>query len=583
MKNQFKLQNTVLWICIPIILASCSILGLHFKVHNPKKRSDFLKSEKEIELLAKNTNLRNSFDVVHYNLDLQIEPSTKSISGIVGITSKAITNLDTLQLDLDQQYKIESIAFEKPSGEKLSYTRNKKSRTILIKLPKTINSGEYLSVFITYSGKPKEAKKAPWAGGVVWKTDKLKFPWAGVACEGEGASIWFPCKDDTRDEPDSVTSRFSTTDTSLVMVSNGKFINSELSNNRKYYNWKVSYPINLYNITFYLGNFIEIKDSYIGITDKTLDISYFVLQEHENIAKNHLQQVKKHLRVYESLYAPYPWYNDGFKLVESPYAGMEHQTAIAYGTKFKNDINGTDDYIIVHETGHEWFGNAITAADLKDIWIQEGITTYGEYLYLERKYGEDVAYSHLLFQRMTIKNKRPLIGPAEKRYFNYHDGDVYVKGAWMLHTLRNQLNNDSQYLKIIRTFYHTNFLKVTNSDSFISAVNRVTGKNYQWFFNQYLYNNFVPFVEYYLDENSVLYYRWTYTNPEFTRMKIQFQYNTSEEFFELMPSSQIKQFKLPLGTKKPEEVFFQNNKALYGTKENKKLVALYKSQFKKKQ
>ena len=289
------------------------------------------------------------------------------------------------------------------------------------------------------------AKKAPWRGGLVWKKENNN-DWVGVACETEGASIWFPCKDHTSDEPDSARMRFSIPESSLTVVSNGVLEHTITEKGKKYFSWSVHNPINLYNITFYVGNFEKIEDSYSGIDGRTLAINHYVLKQNAAKARTHFASVKEQIAIYEQIYGPYAWYEDGFKLVESPYAGMEHQTAIAYGNGYKKDLKQVEDYIMLHETGHEWFGNAITAADLADVWLQEGITTYGEFLYLEKKYDYTLAKGHLNFYKVMIANKRPLVGPVGRRYFDYKDGDAYVKGAWMLHSLRTTINNDSIFL-----------------------------------------------------------------------------------------------------------------------------------------
>lgn len=562
-----KAFSTLLLLAGLLCLHSCGLLGIHLKVHNPKRTAAAKKFDAETVLLGELTPLRSNFDVHFYGLDINLDAARKSVSGWVEIGATALKTIDSIQLDMDQPLTLDELCWQTRNGPKL-YPR-RKLRAMYIDLPGKIQQGEKFTLHIKYHGKPVVARKPPWAGGLVWKKDRQKNVHAGVACESEGASIWFPCKDHPSDEADSTHLRFSVPDNGLMVVSNGKYAGCESKNGLTYYNWKVSYPINTYNITFYIGDFVKISDQYTGIGGKTMEISHYVLKPHEKLARRHFQQVKTHIRIYESLYGEYCWYNDGFKLVESPFEGMEHQSAIAYGNGYENDLNDRDDYIILHETGHEWFGNAVTAADFADVWLQEGITTYGEALYLEKKYGEKAAQDHLLDYRITIKNKYPLVGVYGRRDFDYRDGDVYSKGAWMLHTLRNQIGNDAVFFEILHTFFEENKLKVTDSRTFIETVNRLTGKDYQWFFDQYLHNNKVPFLEYNI-EGGYLTYRWTATHSDFNRFTVQVKNKDLKSAIEIVPSQQVQRLKLPEGTS-TQSVYFDDTKGLFGTKKNKKL------------
>jgi aminopeptidase N len=557
-----------------IVLSSCALFGIHFKVHNPKKPGKYPKFNEEIILLGENTPLKKNFNATFYDLDITIDPTNKSVGGWVEIRGTVLNDTDTLVFDLDQPLTIDELRWASRDGKQLSY--NRRYRSVYVKPLSAVKGNTTLSLHVKYHGKPIVAPKPPWKGGFVWKEDKEKKHWAGVACESEGASIWFPCKDHTSDEPDSVRLKFTIPDTSLSVVSNGVYKGSETHGNSKSFKWFVSYPINMYNITFYIGNFARVEDSYYGISGKILALDYYVLKPNEEKARSHFAQLKNHLRAYEELYGEYSWYRDGFKLVESPYAGMEHQTAIAYGNGYKNDLNGTDDYIILHETGHEWFGNSVTAEDLADVWLQEGFTTYGEYLYLEKKYKKNVAANHLLFYRFTIKNKRPVVGPKERRYFSYKDGDVYVKGAWTLHTLRNTINNDSLFFDIIRTFYNENKLKIITTKAFTDLVNRKTGKDYGWLFDQYLYRRKAPFLEVQHAKDGTFYYRWTEVPKEFNKLPVYVKFPFDEETLELFPSDKIQLIKTSKAPVKSSDVFIDNFKVLFGIKWSKKLEREYK-------
>lgn len=574
---------------ILILLSSCGLIGIHINVHNPKHAGKYPKFDEETIVLGESNPLRTSFDVSFYALDILINAPEKRLGGWVEIRAHALQDLDSIQLDLDQPLKIEDLRLGSREGKQLSYSRQ--YRAVIVKLGEKITQGRTFSIHVKYGGKPVVAKRPPWVGGLVWKKDKKGLPWAGVTCESEGASIWFPCKDVTFDEPDSASMRFTVPDTRLSVISNGTLTGLEKGANTASFNWKVSYPINLYNITFYVGNFEKVTDTFNGINGKVLDMSYYVFKEHVDSAKTHFRQVKDHIRIYEAIYGEYPWYNDGFKFIESPYEGMEHQTAIAYGNGFKNDLDKRDDYIILHETGHEWFGNAITASDLADVWLQEGITTYGESLVLERKYGVESASLHLLLYRFMIKNKFPLVGPQGRRYFNYKDGDVYVKGAWVLHSLRNIINDDSVFFRILSTFYMENRYKTTNSKMFIETVNKITDKDYKWFFDQYLYKNTAPVLEFHITSDSDMYYRWTNTGAGFNKLQVIATFGSGKlktdgfpaivEFesggikVEFYPDTKVHKIKLPEGANDESQRYFNDNKILFGWKENKKLVKLF--------
>ncbi|MEI7664322.1 MAG: M1 family aminopeptidase, partial [Bacteroidota bacterium] len=436
------------------------------------------------------------------------------------------------------------------------------------------------------------AHKAHWKGGVVWKEDKQKNDWIGVACEDDGASTWLPCKDVTSDECDSAKMRVTIPDTTLFIASNGLFAGAEKRKDSRSFNWKVSYPINTYDITFYVGNFTKIEDSYTGINSKNLQLTYYVLQPHAAIALEHFQQVKEILRTFEEYYGEYPWYKDGFKLVESPYAGMEHQTAIAYGNRFRDDNFFNQDYIILHETGHEWFGNAVTSADFSDIWLQEGFATYGESLFLEKKYGREKADNLFSLYRWFIKNQHPVVGPVGRRYFDYHDNDAYVKGAWILKSLRCTINNDSLFFSVLKTFYNENKYKITDTRSFVECTNKVTGKDFTWFFDAYLNHNETPVLEFEVVHGD-LYYRWANVPAEFNKLPVTLRYEFAdcEKKYQVYPDNQVRLFSLSESNtpadyaqlvKSPCTCKIDLSHALLGTRKNKHLHIMYDKQTRKK-
>lgn len=512
---------------------------------------------------------RTCFDVHHYDLDIEILPEEKELVGWVSTAAIATREMARMQLDLAPALEIHSIRWESREGQELAFVRN--HRAVTISLPRMVKEGESFRVHVHYRGKPMVARKPPWAGGMVWRKDAQGFDHVGVACESEGASIWFPCKDHTSDEPDSADLHFTTANPSLMVVSNGVLQSTEERGGKHRYSWKVRNPINVYNISFYLGNFGRIEDIYESEYGR-LEIQHYVLRPNLEKAIDHFQQAKDHIRVYEELYGPYPWYEDGFKLVESPYAGMEHQSAIAYGSHFANDIFSLADHIMLHEIGHEWFGNAVTAEDLADVWLQEGFTTYGEALYMERKYGKE--YLDRMMRNFRFhRNQRPVVGPRDRRFFDYRDSDVYYKGAWILHSLRSTLDDDSLFFSMIRGFYQQKSRTTTNSQEFVDWVNQQSGRDFGWFFDQFLHDRRIPIFEYYIHGNGEIYYRWADTHPGFQGMPVRFWWGS--QLIELVPSAQIN--KLDLGDKAlgRTPIVMDKTFTLHGAKQNRRLRIEY--------
>lgn len=526
------------FIFIVMFISACSIIGIHIKLHNPKRAGKFPEPTMARTTLGdQNSKYRSCFDVKYYDITISFGKKMDShaeITGSVLMRCVATADCDTVQVDLGEDMSVWFVRLtnlenhwrsiditEEWTGLEDSMVR--KGNALLIPLKRKFKAGEKFNLAMNYRVKPPQAKRPPWRGGFVCKKDDNGNPWWGVACQSEGASMWWPCKDVVNDEPDSTYISISVPD-SLTAVSNGQFVKSPViyggidgrDNGNRSWQWKTTYPINLYNVTFYIGKYKLLHDQYFSkVTGDTLELNHYVLEQHYDLAKEHFKQLKDHLAVYEEFFGPYPFYRDGFKLVESPYQGMEHQTAIAYGNKFKNNAYGFD-YIILHETAHEWWGNSLTAEDLAEAWIHEGFATYAECIYVEKTQGRQAYENYLHQYRWAIINRRPVVGPYGLRYFNYKDSDIYMKGAWTLHTLRQNINNDSVFFGIIRTFATRYAYRNVTSADFEALVKEKTGKDYSWFFGQYLHNRFVPVMEYYQDGRN-LYYRWDedFTNADF--------------------------------------------------------------------
>lgn len=555
----------------------CSLLGIHMQVTNPTRAKAYPKFSESTKLLGTLNKYRTCFDVTFYELNIKVDEKNKYLKGSVTMTAKALSDFDTLQIDLYQNMKVNRIVptyYRNGSTTDVLPVTNdnfyRKYGAVYVKLNK-VKAGEIFKLTIDYEGSPIVAPKPPWKGGFVWKKDKDGNPWIGVACETEGASLWWPCKDVTNDEPDSAAINL-TVNKDLVGVANGHHIGKEENGNLTTYKWRVSYPINLYDVSIYVGKFVKLEDSYVMPTGKTLTINHYVLPVNYEKARIHLAQAKEQLAFFERTFGEYPWYKDGYKLIESPYEGMEHQTAIAYGAGYKTSYNGFD-YIILHESAHEWWGNSITASDLSDVWLQEGFATYSEALFVESTQGQNAYLRYLLTYRLFIKNKRPVVGPMGARFFDFKDSDVYMKGAWILHSLRTLINKDTVFFDILKTFHETYSMKTVTSAEFITMVNEKTGTNYNWFFNQYLHKREAPFLEHSWDGTD-FYYRWNYVGPDFT-MPAQISLD-GLVVLSLKPTASVQ--KIPVNGKTYKKVAFNNFTTLFGTQENKKLKKIFRQQ-----
>ncbi|HEY8400420.1 MAG TPA: M1 family metallopeptidase [Cytophagaceae bacterium] len=463
--------------------------------------------------------LRTCFDVYSYKLDLTIDIGQMSIAG-TGTTYFNITSTsDSIQLDLFRNLTIDSIV---SNGIPLKF--NREEDAVFIKLPGPLTEGAKDSVTVYYKGQPLIAERPPWDGGFVWAQDSLGRPWVGVACEGIGASLWWPCKDHPSDEPDSITMSFNVP-SGLTCVSNGTLVAvDKTSPGLERYTWKVHYPINLYNVTLNIAHYAHFQDKYTRPDGSALDLDYYVLSYNLAKAKEHFKQVKTILKCYEKYFGNYPFEKDGYALVETPYWGMEHQGAIAYGNKYKKNV-GELDYIILHETGHEWWGNSVSTADHAELWIHESFTTYGEALLVECLYGYKYALDYLEKQKPFIENKEPILGPKNVNFHYWEDSDMYYKGAWMLHTLRNVINDDSLWFDIIYGLSESFKYQVVTTEDIINYFNDKTGKDLSPVFYQYLTRASLPVLEIKTSRKKkqlTVEYRWAEVVPGFA-MPVEFK------------------------------------------------------------
>ncbi len=447
---------------------------------------------------------RTCFDVRYQEISVRVFPETQSITVNNRLQFLVVRDCRQIQLDLFEQMHLDSIVF---NNHTLSYKR--KVNTVYVYFPEKIHKGEWAEISVYASGKPIVAKKAPWDGGFVWSKDDAGKSWIGLACEGLGASCWLPCKDHWSDEADSVDVRLQVPQ-GLVGVSNGKLIGEKLVDNGfKEFHWQVRNPINNYNISVNIADYVHLSDVYNGAV--SIPLNYYVLNKNKLKAEAHFKQVSTMLDAFNQYFGNYPFSEDGYKLVETPYWGMEHQSCVGYGNNYQNNKWGFD-FIIVHESGHEWFGNSVTASDPGDMWIHESFTTYSEALYVEYKDGRNQAEAYLQSQYPGISNKLPVVGPYNVYFHGRTDNDIYYKGSWMLHTLRNVIDNDTLWFNTLRSFAATFEKKNIDTRTVIDFFNRNTQRNLGLFFKQYLYTASLPVFEYKIeaqeDGRLVMSYRW---------------------------------------------------------------------------
>lgn len=481
------------------------------------------------------------WDVLHYDVRVQPDYNDQSIRGKTTIRYKVLPGRqsDYMQIDLQQPLTIDSLFY---NGKLyINYPPKpyyQEGNVWHIPLPR-VPAGTVQTLSIVYHGKPRVAKMPPWDGGWIFSKDKNGQPWMSVACQGLGASVWYPCKDHQSDEPDEGATLRVVTEARYPAVGNGRLKGVyplDASGNplqvengwQSYpptqlvqYVWEVKSPINNYTVVPYIGDYTSWSDTLMGEKGK-LDLQYWVLKQDLEKAKKQFEQVKPMLRAFEYWFGPYPFYEDGFKLVQAPHLGMEHQSAVAYGNGFQNgylgrDLSGTGwglkwDYIIVHESGHEWFANNITTNDIADMWVHEGFTDYSETLFIEYYYGKEAANAYLQGLRKNIANDMPVIGPYGVNQEG--SGDMYFKGANLIHTIRQLIGNDTLFREILRglnrDFYHQTVTSRQVEDYIASK----SGKKLDKVFDQYLRTARVPVLEW-KAEGDKLKFRWTNCVPGF--------------------------------------------------------------------
>ncbi len=454
---------------------------------------------------------REWWDLTYYHLDITVDPDNKSIKGKNTIHYKVLKGHNSMQVDLQPPLKIEKAL---QNNKELEVKSEGNAHFITLKDPQKENSINTIQVY--YSGKPREAVRAPWDGGISWKKDNNNKHFVASSCQGLGASVWWPNKDHMYDEVDSLLISV-TVPKDLTNVSNGRLRKvEEHDNSTKTFHWFVNNPINNYGVNINIGDYVHFGEQYEG-EKGVLDMDYYVLRDNLEKAKKQFKDAPKMMKAFEHWFGPYPFYEDSFKLVEVPYLGMEHQSSVTYGNKYTNGYLGNDlsgsgwgmkfDFIIIHEAGHEWFANNITYKDAADMWIHEGFTAYSENLFLDYYYGKKAAGEYVIGTRRHIQNDKPVIGSYHVN--NEGSSDMYYKGANMLHTLRQLIEDDEKWRSILRglnkEFYHQT-VSTKQIEDYISEATKI---DLTQFFNQYLRTTKIPMLEYDFKDGKL---KYRYTN-----------------------------------------------------------------------
>jgi len=451
------------------------------------------------------------WDLLHYSLDFKVSPSSKSIEGSNVIRYEVLSQNQLMQIDLQPPMEITSVL---ENNSNLNYNRD--GNVYYIQLKKNQKIGAINEITIHFEGAPKINNNPPWDDGFTWEKDNNGTDFIATSCQGGGSSIWWPSKDHMYDEPDQGIELSITAPKHLISVANGRLIQTkENTNKTNTFSWKVVHPINNYGVNINIGDYVHFSEKYKG-KKGVLNCDYYVLSYNLEKAKKQFKEVSRTLEAFEHWFGPYPFYEDSYKLVEVPYLGMEHQSSVTYGNGYQNGYKGIDlsgtgwglkfDFIIVHESGHEWFANNITNVDVADMWIHESFTAYSENLFLDYHFGTVASNAYVTGTRKKILNDKPIIGNYNVN--NSGSGDMYYKGANMLHTLRQIINNDEKWRSILvglnKDFYHQT-VTTQQIEDYIDKYFKVDLKP---FFEQYLRTIKIPTLDYKL-ENNKLSYRWS--------------------------------------------------------------------------
>ncbi len=448
------------------------------------------------------------WDLVYYDLSMEVSPEDRTIEGVNRIYYQTLEAGNLMQIDLQEPMKITEI---RQDGKSLEFTRDGNAWFVTFSRPQ--KDLDFVEVY--YSGAPQVSPNPPWSGGITWKEDAQGKPFIASSCQGAGASLWWPCKDHMYDEPDSMRMAVKVPE-GLMDVSSGRLENvTEHADGSNTWHWVVMNPINNYGVSINIADYAHFSETFDG-ENGPLTCNYYVLPENLEAAKEQFRQVPMMLEAFEFWFGPYPFYEDGYKLIEAPYLGMEHQSAVTYGNGYQNGYRGRDvsqsgwgekfDFIIIHESGHEWFANNITYKDIADMWVHEGFTAYSENLYVDYHFGKDAAREYVVGTRRNIRNDRPVIGDYEVN--SSGSGDMYSKGANLLHMIRMMIGDDEKWRQILRGLNREFYHETVTTAQIEEYITQESGLALKPVFDQYLRDYRIPVLEYYFREGD-LFYRFT--------------------------------------------------------------------------
>ncbi|MDB4777883.1 M1 family metallopeptidase [bacterium] len=496
--NKFQLLVLVLFVCGPV----CGSAQDKTLKQEEFSRQDRLRGSISPE--------REWWDLKHYHLTLEVFPETKSIEGSNEIRFLVLEPATRMQIDLQEPLKVTRVLH----GEtELEFERE--GNVYWVDFASAPEKGSVQTIKVFYEGKPVESRNPPWSGGFSWQKDQHGKHFIATSCQGIGASIWWPNKDHGYDEPDEGMKISVTVPEDLVAVSNGRLDSKshDESGKCKTFNWVVTNPINNYGINVNIGNYVNFSETFDGENGE-LDLDYWVLEHQRETAMKHFKEAPRTLKAFEHWFGPYPFYEDSYKLVVVPYLGMEHQSSVTYGNGFQNGYRGRDlsgtgvgqkfDFIIVHESGHEWFGNNVSMKDAADMWIHEGFTNYSENLFVEYHFTEKEAQDYVIGCRDLVGNSTPIIGTYGVN--KEGSGDMYYKGGNMLHTIRHIINDDERWREILRGLNRDFWHRTVTTEEVETYINEKSGIDFSKFFDQYLRGTKIPTLKYENDGKQLVYY-----------------------------------------------------------------------------
>jgi aminopeptidase N len=486
-----------------ILLACATALWAQTPQPAPASRADILRGEYG--------RYRANNDLLFYHLDVRVDPEKKLLRGKNTIRFKMLQDDTRLQLDLFANLKIDKILY---AGREVRYERE--LNAVFVDFPETLKAGREYAIDFYYSGAPQETGRF---GGITFRKDSSGHHWINTACEGPGAAVWWPNKDQWRDEVENMRISVAVPN-GLTDVSNGKFLGkTELGDGYTRWDWHVQYPINNYSVSLNIGNYVHFEDR-LG----ALPLDYYVLPENLEKAKAQFAQAKPMLEAFHKYFGEYPFKKDGYKLIEVPYSGMEHQSAVTYGNRYANGYLERDwtgvgislkfDFIIIHESAHEWFGNAVSAADVSDMWIHEGWATYLEALYVEHMFGYEDAVRYINGYKSKVRNTQPIV--TARGIHRSPPQDQYFKGALFIHTLRSVVNDDKRWWKLLRAFFQRFKYQNIMTEDAVRFFNQETGRNLTPIFDQYLRHTKLPELELRFQQpEGTVSYRWKADERDF--------------------------------------------------------------------